>query len=261
MTKVLQVLTSNDQLGDTGRTTGYWTSELTHAYRQFEQAGYQIDLASIKGGTPPVDPLSDPESPVSSNRNDQISIDFYRDPDVLAQLAHTSRLKDLDPADYDVIYFVGGAGAMWDFPDDPDLIAFVRLMWERGKLVSAVCYGSSALTNVRLSDGFYLGFADETLTMAAVAYTIIAEPEERVTLEGSAPFVVTHRQKRFVFALRAPLDPKAIGDVARLVVTGLILGFVLKGEIALGGEVGVVNNLGGEAVIHGPLMKANQIRC
>lgn len=86
---------------------------------------------------------------------------------------------------------------------------------------------------------------DETLTMAAVAYTIIAEPEERVALEGSAPFVITHHQKRLVFALRAPLDPKAIGDIAQLVVTGLILGFVVKGEIALGGEVGVINNLGG----------------
>jgi len=156
MTRVLQVLTSNDQLGDTSRKTGYWTSEFTHAHREFEKAGYHIDLASVKGGTPPVDPLSDPHSEVSSNRNDQISIDFYSDPDVMAQLAHTSRLSEVDPADYDVIYFVGGAGAMWDFPDDPDIIAFVRVMWERGKIVSAVCHGSAALTNVRLSDGSYL---------------------------------------------------------------------------------------------------------
>jgi hypothetical protein len=86
---------------------------------------------------------------------------------------------------------------------------------------------------------------DETLTMAAIAYSIITEQDERVSLEGSAPFVVTHHEKRLVFALRAPLDPKAIGDIAQLVVTGLIFGFVVKGEIALGGEVGVINNLGG----------------
>jgi hypothetical protein len=86
---------------------------------------------------------------------------------------------------------------------------------------------------------------DETLTMAAMAYTIIAEQEECVSLEGSAPFVVTHHEKRLVFALRAPLDSKTIGDIAQLVVAGLILGFVVKGEIALGGEVGVFNNLGG----------------
>lgn len=86
---------------------------------------------------------------------------------------------------------------------------------------------------------------DETLRMSAIAYNIIAETEERVLLEGSAPFVVWHHEKRLVFALRAPLDPKAIGDIAQLVTTGLLLGFVVKGEIALGGEVGRFNNLGG----------------
>ena len=86
---------------------------------------------------------------------------------------------------------------------------------------------------------------DETLTMAAIAYQLIAELEERVALEGCAPFVITHPEKRLVFALRAPLDPKTIGDIAQLVITGLILGFVVKGEIALGGVVGVINNLAG----------------
>ncbi len=86
---------------------------------------------------------------------------------------------------------------------------------------------------------------DETLTMAAIAYRIIASQEERVSLEGSDPFVITHHETRMVFALCAPLDPKAIDDVAQLVTTGIILGFVVKGEIALGGEVGVINNLGG----------------
>ncbi len=86
---------------------------------------------------------------------------------------------------------------------------------------------------------------DETLTTAGIAYSLIASHEERVLLEGAAPFVITHHQKRMVLALRAPLDPKAIDDMAQLVTTGLILGFVVKGEIALGGEVGVINNLGG----------------
>jgi hypothetical protein len=86
---------------------------------------------------------------------------------------------------------------------------------------------------------------DETLTTAGIVYHLIAELEERILLEGSAPFVVTHPEKRMVFALRAPLDPKAIDDFARMVMTGLILGFVVKGEIALGSEVGVFNNLVG----------------
>jgi hypothetical protein len=86
---------------------------------------------------------------------------------------------------------------------------------------------------------------DETLTTAGIAYSLIVSQEERVSLEGSAPFVITHHEKRMVFALCAPLDPKAIDEMAQLVTTGLILGFVVKGEIALGGEVGVINNLGG----------------
>ncbi len=86
---------------------------------------------------------------------------------------------------------------------------------------------------------------NETLTMAGIAYRLIAELEERVSLESAAPFVFTHKEKRMVFALRAPLDPKSITDMAQLVTTGLILGFVVKGEIALGDEVGVINNLGG----------------
>jgi len=85
---------------------------------------------------------------------------------------------------------------------------------------------------------------DEMLTMAGIAYRLIAELEERVSLESAAPFVFTHTEKRVVFALRAPLDPKAIDEMAQLVTTGLIFGFAIKGEIALGSEVGVINNLG-----------------
>jgi hypothetical protein len=86
---------------------------------------------------------------------------------------------------------------------------------------------------------------NETLTTAGIPYRLIAQQVERVSLENAAPFVVTHTEKRLVFALHAPLDPKAIDAIAQLVTTGLILGFAVKGEIALGGEVGVINNLAG----------------
>jgi len=86
---------------------------------------------------------------------------------------------------------------------------------------------------------------DEALATAGIASRLIAQQEERVSLESATPFVLTHTEKRMVFALRAPLDPKAIDAMAQLVTIGLILGFVVKGEIALDGEVGVINNLGG----------------
>ena len=90
-----------------------------------------------------------------------------------------------------------------------------------------------------------LSHLDEALTVAGIEYRLIAQQEERASLESAAPFVITHMEKRMVFALRAPLDPQTIEDLARLVTTGLILGFVVKGEIALVDEVVVINNLGG----------------
>ncbi len=88
-----------------------------------------------------------------------------------------------------------------------------------------------------------LSHLDEALSVAGIEYRLIAQQEERVSLESAAPFIFLHNEKRIVFALHAPLDPLTIEDLARLVTTGLILGFVVKGEIALGGEVGVINNL------------------
>ena len=90
-----------------------------------------------------------------------------------------------------------------------------------------------------------LSHIDEALTVSGIEYRLIAQEEERVSLESAGPFIFTHYEKRMVFVLRAPLDPRAIEDLARLVTTGLILGFVVKGEITLGDEIGVINNLGG----------------
>jgi hypothetical protein len=84
---------------------------------------------------------------------------------------------------------------------------------------------------------------DEALTTAGIMYRLIEEHEERVSLESAAPFVITHIEKRMVFALHASLAPKVIDDMSLFVTTGLILGFVVKGEVALGGEVGMINNL------------------
>jgi hypothetical protein len=86
---------------------------------------------------------------------------------------------------------------------------------------------------------------DEALTTAGITYRLIAELEERVSLESAAPFVITHIEKRMVFALGASLVPKVIENIAQLVTSGLILGFTVKGEIALKGELGVINNLAG----------------
>jgi hypothetical protein len=86
---------------------------------------------------------------------------------------------------------------------------------------------------------------DEALTTAGITYRLIAELDERVSLESAAPFVIMHTEKRMVFALHTSLAPKVIENMAQLVTTGLILGFIVKGEITLGDEMGVINNLAG----------------
>ncbi len=86
---------------------------------------------------------------------------------------------------------------------------------------------------------------NEALTTAGITYRLIAELDERVSLESAAPFVITHIEKRMVFALHTSLAPKVIENMAQLVTTGLILGFIVKGEIALEDEMGVINNLAG----------------
>ncbi len=85
---------------------------------------------------------------------------------------------------------------------------------------------------------------DEILTPAGIGHRLLASQEERISLDHVAPFIITYQETCFTFALQRPLDPKAIDELAQLVTTGLILGFVVKGEIAIGGEVGAFNNLG-----------------
>jgi putative intracellular protease/amidase len=143
MTRVLIALTSNDKLGDTGRGTGYYASEVAEPWAVFRSAGYQVDLVSVAGGSPPVDGRDDA---------DPVQQAFFASADVDATLAPA----DADPADYDAIYFAGGHGTMWDFPDDPGLAALAAGIYERGGVVGAVCHGPSALVNLRLSDGSYL---------------------------------------------------------------------------------------------------------
>ena len=106
---VLMVLTSHAELGDTGKPTGFFLGELTHPLEVFEKAGVMAELASIKGGQPPVDGL-DLDDPVNAR--------YWNDPEFRAKLSATKRLADVNPNDYAGVYFSGGHGTMWDFPDD-----------------------------------------------------------------------------------------------------------------------------------------------
>lgn len=143
MTRVLIALTSHSELGDTGRSTGFYVSEAAEPWAVFTEAGFEVGLVSVRGGRPPVDGLDE---------NDPVQQKFLATVD----LDHTPTAADLDAAEYDAILFAGGHGTMWDFPNDEALASLAATIYERGGVVAAVCHGPSALVNLKLSDGSYL---------------------------------------------------------------------------------------------------------
>jgi putative intracellular protease/amidase len=145
---VLMVLTSHDQLGDTGEKTGFWLEEFAAPYYELADAGATITLASPAGGQPPLDPRSDaPEAQTDATRR------FRDDPDAQAALANTTKLIDVSAAPFDAVFYPGGHGPMWDMPDNATSIALIEAFVAADKPVAAVCHAPIALKNVRTTDG------------------------------------------------------------------------------------------------------------
>jgi len=144
--KILIVLTSHTELGNTGKKTGFWLPELTHPYYEFTKAGYSVDVASIEGGTAPLDSKSFAEA-------DEYHQVFLNDAKLMAKVIQSIALAEIKPDDYQVIMFAGGSGPMWDFPDNKDINRISSAIYENKGIVSAVCHGNAALINITLSDG------------------------------------------------------------------------------------------------------------
>ena len=145
--RAVLVLTSHDTLGDTGRATGAYASEVAEAWQVFRGRGYRVEIASVRGGRPPLEAV---------DKQDPVQREFLDDPRMSARLAGSMRTSDVT-ADADTILFIaGGHGAVWDLPDDKHLSILIRDVYEAGGVVAAVCHGQSALLNVTLSDGAHL---------------------------------------------------------------------------------------------------------
>ncbi len=141
--KIVMVLTSHDQLGDTGRKTGFWLEEFAAPYFVFRDAGVDLTLASPKGGQPPVDPKSDlPENQTPAQ------VRFKQDQVAQKALSQTVKLADVKAEDYDTIFYVGGHGPMWDLVDNPDSIALIEAFYNSGKPVAAVCHSPAVFHRV-----------------------------------------------------------------------------------------------------------------
>jgi putative intracellular protease/amidase len=183
--RVAIVLTNHGTLGSTGKPTGFYLSEATHPHHVFREAGYEIDFLSPTDGLAPMDGL---------DVKDAINDAFLADAALVARTKSTTAIRAADAARYDAVFFSGGHGTMWDFPDDASVQAFARMVYERGGVVAAVCHGPAALVNVRLSDGRYLVAGKEV-----AAFT--DEEEAAVKLEKVVPFALesTLRERGAVF--------------------------------------------------------------
>lgn len=146
--KVLMVLTSHDQLGDTGRKTGFWLEELAAPYYVFKDAGYDITLASPAGGKPPLDPKSnEPDFQTDATRR------FEADGEAAEALANTVKLAAIDADDFDTVFYPGGHGPLWDLAESQDSIALIERFIETDKPVALVCHAPGALRHVTAADG------------------------------------------------------------------------------------------------------------
>lgn len=145
---VLFVVTSTAVKGATGIPTGYNLAEVTHPLEKLQAAGIRVEFASILGGDAPLDGLEDLKDPVIAR--------YWADADFRHAMAHTLRLDDVDPSTYSAIFFAGGHGTMWDFPDSPAVQNAIRVIDSAGGVVSAVCHGPAALVNARGANGSLL---------------------------------------------------------------------------------------------------------
>lgn len=144
--KILFVVTSHGELGNTGKKTGYYLSEVTHPWSVLSH-DYEIDVVSPKGGNPPVDGF---------DLNDPINKKYWDDAAWQQKMANTMTPDQVRPQDYAGIFYAGGHGAMWDFPDNAKLAAIAASVYENGGVVAAVCHGPAGLLNIKLSDGKHL---------------------------------------------------------------------------------------------------------
>ena len=146
MDKVLFVVSSHSELGDTGKKTGYFLSEVTHPWSVLSSE-YEIDVVSPKGGRPPVDGF---------DLNDPINRKYWDSPEWQEKMSTTMTPSEVDPTQYKAIFYAGGHGAMWDFPNNNALAKIAQSIYEAGGFVAAVCHGPAGLLPIKLSDGSFL---------------------------------------------------------------------------------------------------------
>lgn len=199
--KILMVLTSHDQLGNTGLKTGFWLEEGAAPYFVFRDAGVQLTLASPKGGQPPIDPKSDrPENQTPAQAR------FKKDGEAQKAFANTVRLADVKAEDFDTVFYPGGHGPMWDLAEDPVSIALFESFYNSGKPIALVCHSPGVLRHVK--------YQGEPLVKGKHVTGFTNGEEEEMKLTHVVPFLVEDELLRLgaIFEKKADWEAFAITD-------------------------------------------------
>lgn len=176
--KILIVLTSHSELGNTGEKTGFWIEEFASPYYILEDAGAEITISSPKGGQPPVDPKSevtDAQTP-STER-------FYKDNVLIDKVAHSFKLSDVNQDDYEAVFYPGGHGPLWDLTTDKTSIKLIETFYNNQKPIAFVCHAPAALVNVKAING-------EPLVKGKQLTGFSNTEEEAVGLTNVVPFLL-----------------------------------------------------------------------
>ncbi|HCA06109.1 type 1 glutamine amidotransferase domain-containing protein [Chryseobacterium sp.] len=182
--KVLFVLTSHDQLGNTGLKTGFWSEEFAAPYYSLTDAGVQVTLASPLGGRPPLDPKSElPDFQTDETRR------FDADEALQERLSHTLKLSGVKEEDYDAVFYPGGHGPLWDLTNDENSIALIEAFYRKGKPVAAVCHAPGVLRFVKNEDGTPLVQGKQVTGFAN-------SEEDAVQLTDIVPYLVEDELKK-----------------------------------------------------------------
>ncbi|PIG93566.1 type 1 glutamine amidotransferase domain-containing protein [Gloeocapsopsis sp. IPPAS B-1203] len=177
--KILIVVTSHEELGNTGKKTGFYLSEVTHPDDVFTRAGYEVDFVSPKGGKAPMDGVK---------LEDPLNKAFLDDPEKVKQVENTLQPSQIEPDQYDAIFYAGGHGTMWDFPNNQELAQIAANIYDQGGVVGAVCHGPAGLVNIKLANGEYL-IKGKTVS----GFT--NEEEAAVELTEAVPFLLESKLK------------------------------------------------------------------
>lgn len=190
--KVLVVVSNPAVSTTTGGPVGFWAAELAHPFHAFGEVGYEVTIASPKGGRVEMDDISDPRHPSGFSRGDLVSMGFVNTPEYMGRLDDTPGPDDVDHADFDALLVSGGRAPMFTFPNAPRLHVIVREFYEAEKPTAALCHGTCALLRVALSNGARL-IEGKTMT----GYANVEEDDADKALNGkSSPFRIEDEARK-----------------------------------------------------------------